>query len=40
MKKHKKKRSGFQKMQIGMALLMAAITIAGIAVQIFAAINA
>ena len=39
-KKKKKKKSGFQKLQIGMACLMAVITLAGIAVQIFAAIGA
>lgn len=39
-KRKKKKKSGFQKLQIGMALLMAVITIAGIAMQIVSALGA
>lgn len=35
----KKKHSKFEKLQIGMSLLMAVITVAGVAVQIFAAVN-
>lgn len=38
-KRKRKKRSGLQKLEISMAILMATITLLGIAVQIFAYLN-
>lgn len=38
-KRKRKKRSGLQKLKISMAILMATVTLLGIAVQLFAYLN-